>query len=85
MVSVLLHNIQSDLLFALVNHILDEYTYNDACKNTQSTAWGLEDGADGSAGASEAQGIINIIQEKKDNDDELWEQIKKLCHAGMKV
>jgi hypothetical protein len=30
------------------------------------------------------QGIINIIQDKKDNNEELWGQVKKLCHADLK-
>jgi hypothetical protein len=61
MVSVLLYDDKSGLLYASIDFILDEYTYNDACENTQTTAWGLEDSVDESASASEVQGIINII------------------------
>lgn len=84
MVSVLLFDDKSEFSFALVKIILDEYTYNDACQNTQTTAWGLEDGVDGSAGASEVQGIIDIIYEKKYSNGELRGQVKKLCHVDLK-
>lgn len=84
MISILLIDDKSESSFAVVRTILDEQTYNDARENTQTTAWRLEDGIDELAGASEVQGIINIVYEKKDNNEELWGQVEKLCHDGLK-
>lgn len=71
MVSVLLHDIQSDLPFALVNHILDACTYNDASENTQATAWGVKMALMNLQVQAKCKASSILSREKKDNNEEL--------------